>query len=71
MWGDDAEEFIESFGKRFDVDLTELHLEKYFPPEGDLFLPALFRALRLRRQPDYISITLGDLEAAIKRKKLV
>ncbi len=71
LWGDDAVEFIAEFGKKFDVDLSELQLEKYFPPEGDLILPALLRALRLRKQPKYITITLGDLEESIKKKKLL
>ncbi|MBS1559894.1 MAG: DUF1493 family protein [Bacteroidetes bacterium] len=30
LWGDDAVEFIENYGKRFNVDLSELDFKKIF-----------------------------------------
>ena len=39
--GDDATEFIIAFGKEFNVDLSNLDLNRYFPPEGDKILPAI------------------------------
>ena len=71
LWGDDAVEFIIAFGKEFNVDISTLDCNKYFPPEGDRILPAIFRLLSLKKKPEYFSLTLGDLEQAIKNGKLV
>lgn|SRR3990167_1269218 len=32
--GDDADEFLDKFSKEFDVDLSELPFNEYFPGEG-------------------------------------
>jgi hypothetical protein len=71
LWGDDAFEFIEAYTKEFNVDLSEFDMKKYFPPEGDVILPAIMRALRLKKEPEYFPLTLGDLEGGIKKGKLV
>lgn len=71
LWGDDAVEFIENYGKRFNVDLSKLDLKKYFPPDGDFILPAILRMLFLKKQPEYLPLTLGDLEEAVRKGKLV
>lgn len=70
LWGDDAVDFIISFGKEFNVDISTLDLNKYFPPEGDRILPTIFRLLSLKKKPEYFSITLGDLEESVKKGKL-
>jgi acyl carrier protein len=38
IWGDDATDFILAFGKTFNVDLSKMYLDKYFPPEGSAIL---------------------------------
>jgi len=45
--------------------------KKYFLPEGDFILPAILRMLFLKKQPEYTPMTLGDLEEAVKKGKLV
>lgn len=70
LWGDDAVEFMEEYGKVFNVDLSELDLKKYFPPDGDIILPAIIRTLLLKKHPEYSTLTLGDLEDAAKNGKL-
>jgi len=70
LWGDDAVEFVSAFGKEFNVDLSSLDLNKYFPPEGDRILPAIIRMVMFKKKPEYSSLTLGDLEKAVKIGKL-
>lgn len=71
LWGDDAFDFIKAFSEEFNVDLSGFDIKKYFPPEGDFILPAIIRALRLKKEPEYLPLTLGHLEDAISRGKLV
>jgi acyl carrier protein len=71
IWGDDATDFILAFGKTFNVDLSKMDLDKYFPPEGNAFLSNIIRLLILKKAPTYLSLTLGDLEEAVKKGHLV
>jgi acyl carrier protein len=70
IWGDDATDFILAFGKAFNVDLSKMHLDKYFPPEGNPILSTIIRLLMLKKAPVYLSLTLGDLEEAVKTGRL-
>jgi acyl carrier protein len=70
LWGDDASEFIVAFSKQFDVDVSEFDFDKYFYPEGDLILPAIFDFILRRKRPNKAKITLGDLERAVTIRKL-
>ncbi len=70
LGGDDAVEFMIAFGKEFNVDISSLDLNKYFPPEGDRILPAIIHFFSLKKAPKYFSLTLGDLETAVKNGKL-
>ena len=71
LWGDDAFEFIEAFGKEFNVDLSEFEIKRYFRPEGDLILPAIIRTILFKKEAKYTPLTLGDLEDSIDKGKLV
>jgi hypothetical protein len=71
MWGDDAFEFIDAFGKEFGIDLSEFDIKKYFRPEGDVILPAIIGAILFRKKKKYLPLTLGDLEKAIEKGKLI
>jgi len=71
LWGDDAAEFLAAYGKEFNVALSQFNFDRYFPPEGDFIMPAVIRALRLKEQPKYSPLTIGDLEEGINRGKLV
>lgn len=68
--GDDSDEFLLAYGEKFKVDLSEFDIAKYFKPEGDTILPALIRFFTGKKPPEYLPLTLGDLENGIKRGKL-
>lgn len=70
LWGDDAFEFMEAYGKKFNVDLSKFDLNKYFPPEGDKILPLIIRLVTFRKEPEYSPLTLGDLERGIQEGKI-
>ncbi len=50
---------------------TVYFTDPYFPPERDTILPAIVRALRLEKEPEYFPLTLGQLEESIKKGRLV
>ena len=68
--GDDAVDFMEAFSKEFDVDLSEFEFSKHFGPEAG-FNPFvyLYYLLSAKFKPQYIPITLYDLQEAINKKK--
>lgn len=72
IWGDEADEFIEKFSNEFNVDISELDLNKYFYQEGDRILPSLINFFKDKSKDDKpYPLTLGDLEKAIEKGKLV
>jgi len=71
IWGDDAVEFIYDFGKKFNVDISEFDIRKYFKPEGDTILASIVNHFRKTRPQKFSSLTLGDLEQAIRDGKLI
>jgi len=73
IYGDDVEEFIESFSIEFGVDVSKFDASKYFSPEGDPFIAKIVSwVLRVKAKKDIqrLSITIGDLEKAIEDKIL-
>ena len=70
IWGDDAFEFIEAFGREFNVDLTKFEFGKYFKAEGDWILTSIFGFILGKKKQTYVPITLGDLEKAAIEGKL-
>jgi len=68
--GDDAIDFLVAFGKEFNVDLSNFYADKYFKPEGDPIFPAIVRLFTGKKATKYLSLTLGDMEEAIKKGKL-
>lgn len=63
--GDDAYEFMDTFGHEFGVDLSNFDFDLYFGPEG-------FRLLWLFRQKfrkEKIAIRVSDLVTAVSAKK--
>ena len=64
LTGCDAVEFIVTFGKEFDVDVSGFMANDYFEPEGICLIDILFKKERKK------SLTIGDLEEAIILKKL-
>ena len=70
--GDDATEFFVKFQEKFDVDFSNFDLGHYFNDEG--FDPIGLRFLFLRGQQPKTkkkSITLGDLETALKNGRWI
>ncbi|WP_285008669.1 DUF1493 family protein [Pedobacter faecalis] len=65
--GDDALEFFEEFGKRFDIDTEDLELSEYFAPEGSF---SLYKLIFTGKETKKKVITLGHLEKAIALGKL-
>lgn len=65
--GDDAIEFILAFGKEFCVDVSEFRVSDYFKGEGWSFSEFFCK----REKGKFKDLTLGDLENAIKLKKLI
>jgi hypothetical protein len=64
--GDDADDFMQAFSKKFNVDLANFNFDEYFASEG--FDP--FRLLAyLIGIKKYKSITLSDLERAARNKR--
>ena len=69
IYGEDAIEFLEKFADRFNVDISEFNVDRYFRQEGfDPFF-ALKKVLKL--VPDFNELTISDLEKAIENKKLI
>lgn len=56
--GDDADVFILSFSKKFNVDISKFNVTKYFHSESSFFLT------------DKSPLTVGMLDRAIRRKTL-
>lgn len=69
--GDDAIEFILSFGKTFNVDVSNFMLADYFDGEGDYCIDNFIRVLIGKKTPQRDKeLTLGDLERAVIIGKL-
>ncbi|MFZ7115101.1 MAG: DUF1493 family protein [Bacteroidota bacterium] len=64
--GADGLEFIVSFSKQFNVDVSGFKSDKYFDWEGNQFLTVIFGL----KNNSLLDITLGDLEKAIVYGKL-
>lgn len=69
--GDDAYEFINSFSKKFDVNIAKFDFEEYFDSEGNWIFPMILNLLLKRKKKIKKKITLGDLEQAVKKGILV
>lgn len=64
--GADGLEFIVSFSKKFNVDVSRFKPDLYFDWEGNQFVSAIFGL----RNNSLLEITLGDLEKAVVYGKL-
>lgn len=70
--GDDADDFLESFVKKFNINADEFDITKYFEEEGLMIhFGYIAKLLRGEKIPKKLPLTLGDLEWAIITKKLV
>ena len=70
IYGDDAVEFIQKFGKKFNVDVKSVNYDKYFSNENDWFTLWMRKIFKLKPSTGKTDLTLGDLEEAIKKGKL-
>lgn len=70
MTGDDAYEFLIEFSQKFNVDVSNFQIDKYFLPEGDSLLPTISRLIRGEENPKQKELTIGDLENSILKGKL-
>lgn len=67
IYGDDADEVIYEFSKKFNVNIENINLSKYFEPEGSTFFINIFSKKKPLKEKE---LTLGDLEKAIRIGKL-
>lgn len=65
VYGDDAIEFIVSYGKMFNVDVSNFMAADYFSAEGDVILPALIRLFTGKPKTQKKKLTVGHLEKGI------
>lgn len=71
IYGDDATEFLLSFGEEFNVDLSGFPADKYFKSEGgELPLLHFFMKLFKINTETHLPITIGDLVEAVRIGKL-
>ena len=70
VYGDDADDFLIKFGKKFNVDISQFPAGDYFSDEGDIILPALIRFFTNTKKRERKSFTVGHLEKAIISGKL-
>ena len=69
MDGDDADEFMRRFARRFSVNMEGFQFEKYFGPErGFLLFDYLFLRLFKKNALKYVEITIAHLVAVAERK---
>lgn len=62
--GDDADEFMVAYSKRFRVDAGDFRFPDYFGPEGFDLIGAVMDVIR--RKPPLKPLTIGMLELAAK-----
>jgi len=71
IFGDDADEFIQQYSEKFNVNLSNFEIGKYFPDEGN---PTLFNLISfIFKKPirtKYESITVNDLSIGIEINEL-
>lgn len=65
IYGDDALDFLISYGNLFNVDITKFMAADYFSAEGDPVLPAIIRFLTNRKKRQRKVLTVGHLEKGI------
>jgi hypothetical protein len=77
--GDDADELLEKYSKRFGLDLSQFPADEYFPdePMASFFdvLACLFRWRsqkneRNENEREFMALTVGDLCLAVKSRVL-
>lgn len=70
--GDDTVDFVMSFAKRFDVDISNLDMRKYSAGEGLLLnFRSLSQKVRGKIKPEITPLTVKILVDAIVSKRLV
>jgi acyl carrier protein len=68
--GGDAVNFIITYGKLFNVDVTKFMAADYFSSEGDVILPALMRIFTGKPKSFRKVLTVGHLEKGIMAGRL-
>lgn len=70
--GDDIVDFIISFAKKFNVDISDLDLSKYSYGEGLMLnFSLLFKKVKGEAIPKITPLTIKDLKNAIVSRKLI
>lgn len=70
LFGDDSDEFIQEYSQLFNVDISSMNLNEYFPNEGASLLKRAFRILLGKPQKKYKNLRVYDLMEGIKTHKL-
>ncbi len=67
IYGDDADELIYEFSKKFNINIDNFTISKYFESEGNTFFINIFSKKKSLKEKE---LTLGDLEYAMKIGRL-
>jgi hypothetical protein len=71
IYGDDADELIAEYSKRFEVDVSSFRIQEYFPDEGDSFFHNLFmRLMGKQNSRDFKEFPVSMLQEGIDNGKL-
>jgi len=65
IYGDDAVELLVSYGKEFNVDVSNFMAADYFNGEGDVIVPTLIRLFTGKAKAQKKNLTVGHLEKGI------
>ena len=63
--GDDADEFLVAFGKKFGVNVSQFRIDEYFDDEGEPVLRAIIRIFTGKKKKQKKTLTIKHLENAI------
>lgn len=70
LFGDDSDESIQEYSQLFNVDISSMYLNEYFPNEGVPQLNHTFRILLGKPRKQYKNLRVCDLMKGIKTHKL-
>jgi len=70
VYGDEADELITAYSKKFNVDISAFRFSDYFPVEGDSFLYNLIRGILRKPKKELKEFPIKNLQEGIENKVL-
>ncbi|HWF65289.1 MAG TPA: DUF1493 family protein [Rhizomicrobium sp.] len=65
--GDDAGELLDAIHDRLGTDFRDLHFDRYFPNEGEVFSEHILKLLGFRKKAKWRRLTVGHLIDVIQK----